>query len=89
MTASGLTIVKAHRRFVCDLETQPRQPFSSAQTHAMAVIRPLQDQELMAQGNDFSLQSCPSSQAGWRGEKQGDEKGKHGSGSLHAPALQI
>jgi hypothetical protein len=43
----------------------------------------------MAQGKDFSLQGCPSSEAGWHGEKQGDEKSKHGSNSLHAPALQI
>ena len=55
----------------------------------MAAIRALQDQELMAQGKDFSLHSCPSLEAGWHGEKQGDEEGRHGSGSLHAVALQI
>jgi hypothetical protein len=55
----------------------------------MAVVTALQNQELMAQGKDFSLQSCPSSEAGWQGEKQGDEEGKHGSGSLHVAALQI
>jgi hypothetical protein len=49
----------------------------------------LQDQELMAQGKDFSLRTCPSSEASWRREKQEDEKGKHGSGSLHAVALQL
>ncbi len=33
--------------------------------------------------------TCPSSEAGWHGEKQGGEKGKHSFGSLHAAALQI
>jgi hypothetical protein len=56
---------------------------------AMAASRALQDQELMAQGQDFSLESDPSSEASGHGEKQGDEKGKHGSGSLHAAASQI
>lgn len=55
----------------------------------MAAVSALQDQDQMAQGKDFSLQTCPSSEAGWHGEKQGDEEGKHGSGSLHAAALQI
>ena len=55
----------------------------------MAVVGALQDQELMAQGKDFGLQNCPSSEASWHGEKQGDEKGKYDSGSLHAAALQI
>jgi hypothetical protein len=67
----------------------PQQAVSSAQTNAMAVVRTLQDQELMAQGKDFNLQTCPSSEASWRGEKREDEKGKHGSGSLHAVALQL
>jgi hypothetical protein len=67
----------------------PQEAVSNAQTNAMAVVRTLQDQDLMAQGKDFSLQTCPSSEAGWRGEKQEDEKGKHGSGSLHAVALQL
>src|SRR5258706_14591723 len=49
----------------------------------------LQDQELMTQGKDFSLQSCPSSEVGWHGEKQTDDKGRHGSRSLHAAALQL
>jgi hypothetical protein len=61
----------------------------STSTSAMAAVRATQDQEWMAQGKDFSLQSCPSSEAVWHGEKQGDEKGNHGSGSLHAAALQI
>jgi hypothetical protein len=55
----------------------------------MAVVSALQHQELMAQGKDFSLQSCPSSEARWHGEKQGGEKVKHGSGSLHSAALQL
>ena len=55
----------------------------------MTTARALQDQELMTQGKNFSLQSCPSSEAGWHGEKQRDEKGKHDSGSLHAAAVQI
>ena len=55
----------------------------------MTTAGALQNQELMTQGKDFSLQSCPSSEAGWYGEKQGDENGKHGSGSLHAAGLQI
>ena len=45
----------------------------------MTTAGALQNQELMTQGKDFSLQSCPSREAGWHGEKQGDEKGKHGS----------
>jgi hypothetical protein len=55
----------------------------------MAVVGALQDQELMAQSKNSSLQSCPSSEAGWYGEKQGDEDGKHGSGTLHVVASQI
>jgi hypothetical protein len=55
----------------------------------MTTAGALQDQELMAQAKDFCLQSCPSSKTGWHGEKQGDEKGKHGSSSLHAVALQL
>jgi hypothetical protein len=43
----------------------------------------------MAQGEDFSLQSCPRSEAGWHEQKQGDEESKHDSGSLHAAALHI
>jgi hypothetical protein len=35
------------------------------------------------------LQSYPRSEESRHGEKQGDEKGKHGSGSLHAAASQI
>ena len=45
----------------------------------MATVGALQDQELMTQGKDFSLQSNLSSEAGSHGEKQGDKKGKHGS----------
>jgi hypothetical protein len=63
----------------------PQEAVSSAQTNAMPVVRALRDQELMAQGKDFSSQGCPSSEAGWHGEKQGDGKSKHGSSSLHAP----
>ena len=70
-------------------QPHPQQAVSGAQTNAMAVVRTLHDQELMAQGKDFSLQSCPSSEAGWHGEKQGDEKGKHGSSSLRAVALRL
>jgi hypothetical protein len=55
----------------------------------MTTAGALQNQELMTQGKDFSLQSCPSSEAGWHREKQRDEKGEHGSGSLHTAALQI
>jgi hypothetical protein len=55
----------------------------------MTTAGTLQNQELMTQGKNFSLQSCPSSEAGWHGEKQGDEKGKHGSGRLHTAAMQI
>jgi hypothetical protein len=55
----------------------------------MTTAGALQNQELMTQGKDFRLQSCPSSEAGWHGEEQGHEKGKHGSGSLHAAALQF
>jgi hypothetical protein len=45
----------------------------------MTAIEAQQDEELMAQGKDFSLQSCPSSKAGWHREKQGDEESKQGS----------
>ncbi len=55
----------------------------------MTTAGALQNQELLAQGKDFSLQSCPSSEAGWHKEKQRDEKGEHDSGSLHTAALQI
>ena len=55
----------------------------------MATVGALQDQELMTQGKDFSLQSYTRSQERRHGEKQGDEKGKHGSGSLHAATSQI
>jgi hypothetical protein len=55
----------------------------------MATAGALQDQELMAQGQDFSLQRCPRSEEGRQGENQGDEKGKYGSGSLHAAGSQI
>jgi hypothetical protein len=55
----------------------------------MAFVRALQDQDLVTQGKYFNLQSCPSSEAGWRGEKQRDEKGKHDSGSLHTATVQI
>jgi hypothetical protein len=62
---------------------------SSTQTNAIAAVGALHDQELMAQGKDFTLLSCRRSEAGWHGEKQGDEAGKHGSSNLHAAALQI
>ena len=55
----------------------------------MTTAGALQNQELMAQGKDFSLQSCPSSEAAWHGKKQGGEECKHGTGSLHAAALQL
>jgi hypothetical protein len=42
----------------------------------------------MAQGQDFSLESDPSSEGSGHGEKQGEEKGNHGSSSLPAGALQ-
>jgi hypothetical protein len=45
----------------------------------MTAIKALQDEELMAQGKDFSSQSCLSWKAGWYREKQGDEEGKRGS----------
>jgi len=70
-------------------QPNPQQAFCSAETNAMSVVRALQDQELMSQGMDFSLQSWPSSEADWYGEKQRDEEYKHDSGSLHAPGLQI
>jgi hypothetical protein len=55
----------------------------------MAAVEGLHDQALMAQGKDFGLQSCPRSEAGWQGEKQGDEAGNHGSSNLRAAALHI
>jgi hypothetical protein len=48
----------------------------------------LQDQELMTEGKNFSLSSGPSSEAGSDSKKQGDEKGKHGSDSLHTASVQ-
>ena len=67
-------------------QSNPQQAVRNAQTNAMAAVRAPQDEELMAQGKDSPFQSCSSSEAGWRGEKQGDEKGEHGSGSLHGAA---
>jgi hypothetical protein len=55
----------------------------------MTMAGTLQDQDLMTEGKDFSLQSCPSSEAGWHGEKQRDENGKQSSGNLHAAKMQI
>jgi hypothetical protein len=55
----------------------------------MTTAGALQDQELMTQSKDFSLQSSPMSEADWHGEEQGDEKGKHGSGRVHTAASQI
>ena len=43
----------------------------------------------MAQSKNFSLQSYPNSKEVWHEEKKGNEKDKHGSGSLHTTALQI
>src|ERR1700730_15612245 len=50
-------------------QPNPQQAVSTTQTNAMAAIRTPQDQELMAQGKDFSFQRCPRSEAGWHGEK--------------------
>ena len=52
----------------------------------MTTAAALQEQGLMTQGKDFSLQGCPGSETGWRGEKQRGEEGKHGSGSLRTAA---
>jgi hypothetical protein len=71
------------------VRAKPQQSVSTAKTKAIAAVRALQDQELIAQGKDFSLQSCASSEAGWGGRKQGGEKGKHASGRLHSAALRI
>jgi len=51
-------------------QPNPQEAIRSAQTNAMAVGRALQDQELVAQGKDFHLQSCPSAEARRYGEKQ-------------------
>jgi hypothetical protein len=40
----------------------------------MAAVGALRDQELMAQGKDFTLLSCPRSEAGWHAEKQGGKR---------------
>jgi hypothetical protein len=55
----------------------------------MTTAGTLQGQDLMTESKDFSLQSCPRSEAGWHGEKQRDENGKHSSGSRHVAAMQI
>jgi hypothetical protein len=55
----------------------------------MATVGALHDQELMAQGKDFTLLSCPRSEADCLAEKQGGEAGKPGSSNLHAVALQV
>ena len=62
---------------------------SGTQAELMTTVGPLHDQELMTQGKDFSLQSCPSPEAGWHAEKQRGEECKHGSGSLYTSAVQI
>ena len=67
----------------------PEDAVSGIEAELMTTAGTLQNQELMTKGKDFSLQSCPSSEAGWHGEKQRDEEGKHGSGSLLTPAVQI
>jgi hypothetical protein len=55
----------------------------------MAAVAALQNQEPMAQSEDFSLQIWPSLAAACHTEKHDDEKGKHGSGCPHAGVLQI
>ena len=55
----------------------------------MTTAGALQNQELMTQGEDFNLQRCPSSEAGWHEEKQRGEKCKHGLGGPHTVAVQI
>jgi len=55
----------------------------------MPVFGGPQRQEMMARGKQFGLQSSSSSEAGWHGEKQGDEEGKRAASSLPASTLQI
>ncbi len=57
--------------------------------NARATAGALHDQQLMAEGQNLSMQSCASSEAARSGEKQGDEDGKHDSGSLPVAASQI
>ncbi len=55
----------------------------------MTTAGALQNQQLVTEGKDFSLQRRPSPEAGWHGEEQGDKKSKHGSGRVHIAASQI
>ena len=60
MTVSGFTIISADRQPVHNLGSQTHNRRSVARkTNAMAVVRALQDLELIAQGKDFSLQGAP------------------------------
>jgi hypothetical protein len=70
-------------------QPNPQQAVSGVQTNAVAAVRLLQNQELMAQGQNFSLQSCPSSEIAGHGEKQGGEEGKNDFGSLRAAGSQV
>ena len=85
----------SHDQQVAAANTQHDQQMQQAQQQSDQQIQQhqadMQGQvsQRQAQGKDFNLRSCPSSESGWHEEKQGDKKRKHGSGSLHAEALQI
>jgi hypothetical protein len=58
-------------------------------TNAMAAVRALQDQKLMAQSKHSNLQSRPSPEAGWYEKKQRNEEDKHGHFSLFAGLRRV
>lgn len=63
-------------------EQDPQESVTRLQTKAMASIRTLQDQELMANGNYLELKSGATHET----ISERNEQGKHGSGSLHFSA---
>jgi len=70
MTVSGLQQSNADRHSVHRCDSQTRELGRGTEAELMTTARSLQNQELMTQGKDFSLQSCPSSETGWHGEER-------------------
>src|SRR5580692_7704281 len=55
---------------ILDGQTHNTRPVARKRTRWRLFFRALQNQELMAQRQDFSLQSCPSSEGSGHGKKQ-------------------
>jgi hypothetical protein len=54
---------------------RPKGPVSGTEAELVTTAGALQNQELMTQGKDFNLQSCPSSEAGLARRKAKRRKG--------------